>query len=535
MTCVLDVQQLKTYITLKSEVVRAVDEVSFSIQAGETFALIGESGCGKSITALSIIRLLPHTAYHPGIGKILLNGIDLLNISEMHLKKIRGQTMSMIFQDSMQALNPVFTVGEQIQEAVKLHTKCKKSELSGNVLRLMRDVQLPDPENLRNRYPHELSGGLKQRVMIAIALSGSPDLLIADEPTTALDVTIQAQVLSLLKEICKQRDLSILFITHDMAVVSEMADRVAVMKEGKIVEQAACKDFFTHPQHSYTQRLLADARATKAYNKVEKEKEPLIEVQDLKVHFPIKKGFFQRTTGFVKAVDDVSFSIAKGKTLALVGESGSGKSTIGKAILSLLDETEGKVSFEKQNLVGLDKKALSPYRRKIQVVFQDPFSALNPRMTIADIIREGMVSLDVGPKERKAQDEYIEALLFKVDLEAAHMHRYPHEFSGGQRQRIGIARTIALQPKLIVCDESVSALDISVQAQVLNLLNSLKEIFGFTYIFISHDLAVVKYMSDQLLVMNKGKIEELGDADIIYTSPKTAYTKKLIDAIPKGL
>jgi peptide/nickel transport system ATP-binding protein len=335
-----------------------------------------------------------------------------------------------------------------------------------------------------------------------------------------------------LKKICKQRDLSILFITHDMAVVSEMADRVAVMKKGEIVEQASCKDFFTHPQHAYSQRLLADARSTKAYNK-EEVSDPLIEVEALKVHFPIKKGFFQRTKGVVKAVDDVTFSIAKGKTLALVGESGSGKSTIGKAILSLLDETEGQVRFENQDLVGLDKKALSPYRRKIQVVFQDPFSALNPRMTIANIIREGMVSLDVGPKSRREQDRYIEDLLLKVDLEAAHMHRYPHEFSGGQRQRIGIARALAVEPELIICDEPTSALDVSVRTQVLDLLTRLQKESGVSYLFITHDLSIIPMIADEVAVMKEGKIVEQGLVEDVMEDPQHPYTQKLLASAPK--
>ncbi|RLA67510.1 MAG: ABC transporter ATP-binding protein, partial [Epsilonproteobacteria bacterium] len=369
--------------------------------------------------------------------------------------------------------------------------------------------------------------------MIAIALACEPELLIADEPTTALDVTIQAQVLALLKQICKQRKLSILFITHDMAVVSEMADRVAVMKEGKIVEEAECKAFFSKPKHPYTQQLLADARATKAVSKAKNKKEVLLEVEGLKVYFPIKKGFFQRRTGFVKAVDDVSFSIAKGKTLALVGESGSGKSTIGKAILSLLDETVGTVRFEKQNLIGLDKKSLSPYRRKIQVVFQDPFSALNPRMTIAEIIREGMKSLDVGPKERKAQDAYIEALLVKVELEASHMHRYPHEFSGGQRQRIGIARALAVKPELIICDEPTSALDVSVRTQVLALLTKLQKESGVSYLFITHDLSMLSMIADEVAVMQEGKIVEQGLVEEIMENPQHPYTQKLLASVPK--
>lgn len=528
MSSILSVKNLS--LTVGDETL--LDRISFDIGHGEVFALVGESGSGKSITSLAIMRLLPDVIAVSS-GDVRLKERSLFGLSELQMQKVRGKSIAMIFQEPMSALNPVMTVGSQVAEVLQVHLGLKKDQMKEKVLSLFREVALKDPEERYHWYPHQLSGGQKQRVMIAIALACEPDLLIADEPTTALDVTIQAQVLSLLKKICTQRDLSILFITHDMAVVSEMADRVAVMKDGKIVEQAACKDFFTHPEHPYTQRLLEDAMAIKALNKEDKENEPLMEVEGLKVHFPIKKGFFQRTAGFVKAVDDVSFSIAKGKTLALVGESGSGKSTIGKAILSLLDETEGKVKFEKQNLVGLDKKALSPYRRKIQVVFQDPFSALNPRMTIADIIREGMVSLGVGPKKRSAQDAYIEALLLKVDLEAVHMHRYPHEFSGGQRQRIGIARALAVEPELIICDEPTSALDVSVRTQVLDLLTKLQEESGVSYLFITHDLSIIPMIADEVAVMKEGKIVEQGLVTDVMEDPQHAYTQKLLASAPK--
>jgi peptide/nickel transport system ATP-binding protein len=528
MSSILSVKNLS--LTVGNETL--LDGVSFDIQHGEIFALVGESGSGKSLTSLAIIRLLPEVIAVRS-GDIRLQERSLFSLSESQMQKVRGKSIAMIFQEPMSALNPVMTVGSQVAEVLQVHLGLKKDQMKEKVLSLFREVALKDPEERYHWYPHQLSGGQKQRVMIAIALACEPDLLIADEPTTALDVTIQAQVLSLLKQICKQRNLSILFITHDMAVVSEMADRVAVMKEGKIVEQAGCQDFFAHTKHPYTQQLLADARTRKAYNKVENGNEALLEVEGLKVHFPIKKGFFQRTRGFVKAVDDVSFSIGKGKTLALVGESGSGKSTIGKAILSLLDETEGKVAFEKQNLVTLDKKSLSPYRRKIQVVFQDPFSALNPRMTIADIIREGMVSLDVGPKTRIAQDQYIEALLLKVDLEATHIHRYPHEFSGGQRQRIGIARALAVKPELIICDEPTSALDVSVRTQVLALLTKLQEESGVSYLFITHDLSIIPMIADEVAVMKEGKIVEQGLVEEVMENPQHPYTQTLLASAPK--
>jgi peptide/nickel transport system ATP-binding protein len=528
MSSILTIKDLS--LSVGSEIL--LDRISFEIQHGEIFALVGESGSGKSLTSLAIMRLLPE-AIAVRSGEIHLKENALFHLPESQMQNVRGKSIAMIFQEPMSALNPVMTIGSQVAEVLKVHLGLKKAQIKEKVLSLFREVALKDPEERYHWYPHQLSGGQKQRVMIAIALACEPDLLIADEPTTALDVTIQAQVLRLLKKICKQRDLSILFITHDMAVVSEMADRVAVMKKGVIVEQAACKDFFTHPKHAYTKRLLDDARATKAYSRVDKVYEPLIEVEGLKVHFPIKKGFFQRTTGYVKAVDDVTFSIAKGKTLALVGESGSGKSTIGKAILSLLDETEGEVRFEKQNLVGLDKKALSPYRRKIQVVFQDPFSALNPRMTIANIIREGMISLDVGPKSRREQDQYIEALLLKVDLEAAHMHRYPHEFSGGQRQRIGIARALAVEPELIICDEPTSALDVSVRTQVLDLLTRLQKESGVSYLFITHDLSIIPMIADEVAVMKGGKIVEQGLVEDVMENPRHPYTQKLLGSAPK--
>jgi len=530
MSSILRVKNLS--LTVGSE--RLLERIDFEIRQGEIFALVGESGSGKSLTSLAIMRLLPEVIAVSS-GDIRLKEHSLFALPEYKMQKIRGKSIAMIFQEPMSALNPVMTIGEQVAEVIKIHLGLKKDAVKNRVISLFKEVALKEPQERYNWYPHQLSGGQKQRVMIAIALACELDLLIADEPTTALDVTIQAQILTLLKKICKQRNLSILFITHDMAVVAQMADRVAVMKKGRIVEQAECKDFFTHPQHPYTQRLLQDARAVKSLSKVEKKYETLIEVENLKVYFPVKKGLFQRTRGYVKAVDDVTFSIAKGETLALVGESGSGKSTIGKAILSLLDETEGKVIFEKQNLVGLGKKALSPYRRKIQVVFQDPFSALNPRMTIGNIIREGMISLKVGPKERSKQDKYIESLLHKVELEAEHMHRYPHEFSGGQRQRIGIARALAVKPELIICDEPTSALDVSVRTQVLKLLKKLQEESGVSYLFITHDLAIVPMIADEVAVMKEGKIVEQGLVEDVMQNPQHAYTVKLLASAPKLL
>ncbi len=509
-----------------------LDHVSFGIRQGEIFALVGESGSGKSLTSLAIMQLLPE-AISITSGSICLKKKSLLALSELHMQKIRGKSIAMIFQEPMSALNPVMTIGAQVAEVLQIHLGLKKAEMKKKVISLFHEVALKDPEIRYHWYPHQLSGGQKQRVMIAIALACEPDLLIADEPTTALDVTIQAQVLVLLKDICKQRALSILFITHDMAVVSEIADSVAVMKAGTIVEQARCKAFFMHPQHPYSKRLLADAKMIKNFSSAHKEHKILLEVQNLKVHFPVKKGLLQQTVDVVKAVDDVSFSIAKGQTLALVGESGSGKSTIGKAILSLLNESEGSIRFDGHNLTTLNKKSLLPYRRKIQVVFQDPYSALNPRMTIANIIREGMVSLGVGPQGRVAQDRYIEALLLKVGLEMGHMHRYPHEFSGGQRQRIGIARALAVEPELIICDEPTSALDVSVRTQVLALFETLQRESGVSYLFITHDLSIVPMIADEVAVMKEGKIVEQGSVEDVMLHPRHPYTQRLLASAPQ--
>jgi len=506
--------------------------VSFQIQKGEIFALVGESGSGKSLTSLAIMRLLPEVI-SVSSGDILLKQNSLFALPEYEMQKIRGRSIAMIFQEPMSALNPVMTIGEQVSEVLKIHLGLKGDAARERVVSLFKEVALKDPEARYSWYPHQLSGGQKQRVMIAMALACEPDLLIADEPTTALDVTIQAQVLELLKKIREERDLSILFITHDMAVVSQMADRVAVMRQGEILEEADCKTFFAAPRHPYTQALLRDATQKRGERADRVSETALLEVEELKVHFPVKKGFFQRTVGYVKAVDGVTLHILKGKTLALVGESGSGKSTIGKAILSLLDITEGKVIFEGQDLAHLKPEALKPYRRKIQVVFQDPFSALNPRMTIGNIIREGMVSLNVGPQKRAEQDTYIKELLSKVELEASHFERYPHEFSGGQRQRIGIARALAVQPELIICDEPTSALDVSVRAQVLKLLKKLQDESGLSYLFITHDLSIIDMVADEVAVMKEGKIVEQGAVRDVMSNPQHAYTKKLLKSAPK--
>ncbi|MFT7823402.1 MAG: dipeptide ABC transporter ATP-binding protein [Sulfurimonas sp.] len=506
--------------------------VSFEIRKGEIFALVGESGSGKSLTSLAVMRLLPE-AISVSSGDIGLKGESLFTLPESLMQQIRGKSIAMIFQEPMSALNPVMTIGEQVAEVIRLHLGLKKEAVKERVVSLFREVALKDPGERYHWYPHQLSGGQKQRVMIAIALACEPDLLIADEPTTSLDVTIQAQVLALLQKIRDDRELSILFITHDMGVVAEMADRVAVMRHGEIVEEADRERFFNAPQHPYTQSLLRDAMARGERGKRTVEKCRLLEVRDLRVHFPIKKGLFQRTVGYVKAVDGVTFFIPKGKTLALVGESGSGKSTIGQAILSLVSATEGAVTYATQNLTRLTHKELLPYRRKIQIVFQDPFSALNPRMTIGEIIHEGMVSLGVGPQDRGWQERRIRELLLKVELEEEHAGRYPHEFSGGQRQRIGIARALAVEPELIICDEPTSALDVSVRAQILALLKKLQQESGVSYLFITHDLSIVPAIADEVAVMKEGKIVEQGTVKEVMEHPQERYTKRLLAAAPK--
>jgi len=510
---------------------KVLDNISFSIKKGETFALVGESGSGKSLTSLAIMRLLPQAVKVSG-GDVLLHRESLFSLPEYLMQKVRGKKIAMIFQEPMSALNPVMTIGEQVAEVLRLHLNLGSTEAKARVISLFEEVALPKASTRYDWYPHQLSGGQKQRVMIAMALACEPDLLIADEPTTALDVTVQAQVLDLLHTIKQKRQLSILFITHDMAVVSQVADKVAVMRKGEIVETAEAVHFFKNPQHAYTKRLLADALGMQGSRK-QKEGSRLLEVRNLKVYFPVRKGVFQRTVGYVKAVDNVSIAIERGKTLALVGESGSGKSSLGQAILSLVPVTEGEIRFEGRVLNRLDRTALKPYRQKIQVIFQDPFLALDPRMSIGDILREGMESLGVGPKERSAQDSYLRALLKRVDLDPDYLYRYPHEFSGGQRQRIGIARALAVEPELIICDEPTSALDVTVRAQVLALLKKIQEETGVSYLFITHDLSLITTIADDVAVMKEGCIVEQGDAETIMHNPTHPYTRTLLAAAPK--
>ncbi|MDA3807787.1 MAG: dipeptide ABC transporter ATP-binding protein [Thiomicrorhabdus sp.] len=521
-----------------------INDISFSIESGEIFALVGESGSGKSLTSLAIMRLLPE-ALQVTAGEISLNQTELFALPEYQMQKIRGRQVAMIFQEPMTSLNPVMKVGEQVAEVLRVHLKIRGKQARQKVVSLFEEVGLPQANDRYDWYPHQLSGGQMQRVMIAMALACEPDLLIADEPTTALDVTIQAQVLELLKSIRDKRGLSILFITHDMGVVSEMADRVAVMKQGEIVEQADKDHFFSNPQHPYTQQLLADAIPKQSFKPII-DTNALLQINDLKVHFPVKKGLFQRTVGYVKAVDGVTLTIKKGQTLALVGESGSGKSTIGQAILKLVNSTSGSVDFSTPGVgeagiesivdfTALTEKQMKPFRKKVQVIFQDPFSALNPRMTISEIIREGMDSLQVGSRDKKDQDARIEELLEQVGLLSEHKYRFPHEFSGGQRQRIGIARALAVEPELIICDEPTSALDVTVRAQVLNLLEELQQKYQLSFLFITHDLSIIPAIAHEVAVMKEGRIVEQGSVEQVMRFPKHEYTQALLNSAPKLL
>ena len=577
----LEFKNLVTEFHTEGTTVKAVNDISFTLNRGETVGVVGESGSGKSVTSLSAMRLIPSP---PGIisgGSIVFHTkdgekVDLLKISDEEMRSYRGNDLAMIFQEPMTSLNPVFTCGDQVLEAIILHQKLNKDDAKKLTIELFKKVQLPDPERIFNTYPHQISGGQKQRVMIAMAMSCEPSVLIADEPTTALDVTVQKTILLLMQKLQVEKNMGILFITHDLGVIAELADKVVVMYKGKIVEQGNVWEIFTNPQHPYTKGLLAcrpplekrysflptvgdfmktDSKGDVFDNNIsvedftkdlvisdlerdKKQKElfaktPVLKLKNLKTFFPIRNGFFGGISNYVKAVNNVSFDVYPGETLGLVGESGCGKTTIGRTILRLEDSTEGSILYKNKDIVKMNSDELRDFRKEVQIIFQDPYSSLNPRMTIGNAIMEPMQVHKIlnSDEERK---ERVKELLKKVNLDPSHFYRYPHEFSGGQRQRIGIARALAVNPKFIICDESVSALDVSVQAQVLNLLNSLKEEFGLTYIFISHDLSVVKYMSDRMVVMQEGEVEEMGDADQIYNSPKTEYTKKLIDAIPEG-
>jgi len=594
----IEINDLKTYFHTDGKTVRAVDGLSVSIALGHTLGLVGESGSGKSVTSLSIMRLLPDVSARIEGGSISFLGKDLVKLPRPEMQSIRGSDISMIFQEPGTSLNPVFRSGAQVAEAIMLHQDVSKAEALKRTVDLFEEVGIPDPQRRVNSYPHEMSGGQKQRVMIAMALSCNPKLLIADEPTTALDVTIQAQILDLIRKLRDERGMSILFITHDLGVIADIADDVAVMFRGKIVEHSSVLDIFENPQHAYTRGLLAcrpklenefkrlptvtdfmditedaagnvtvienavnDDRLEKlvgtgrgrllhpkselaqlghAWDElkhaadtttVSENTKPLLTVNDLKVHYPIRQGVFSRVSDYVRAVDGISFNVYKGQTLGLVGESGCGKTTTGRAILRLIPITDGSVVFDGADLAVIRREELRQMRHRIQIIFQDPYSSLNPRMTVEAMLTEAMkVHRIGGPRHRRR--ERAAQLLEEVGLQADHLTRYPHEFSGGQRQRICIARSLAVEPEFIICDESVSALDVSVQAQVLNLLKTLQEQHKLTYIFISHDLSVVKFMSDMMAVMNEGKIVEFGPSEDIYAKPKESYTKRLISAIP---
>ncbi|WP_271392269.1 ABC transporter ATP-binding protein [Aequorivita sinensis] len=559
-TPLISIKDLVLSFGNKKKKTEVLHTISFDVFENEILGIVGESGSGKSVTSLALMGLLPKKQTNLS-GEILFQGNDLLKYDEKKFRKIRGSEIAMIFQEPMSALNPSLKCGFQVSEILMLHLNMNASEAKKETISLFEKVKLPRPNEIYNSYPHQISGGQMQRVMIAMAIACKPKLLIADEPTTALDVTVQKEIISLLKSIQKETKMAMLFISHDLSLVSEIADRVLVMYKGNIVESATTEEIFKNPQNEYTKALLASRpslnvrlaelptiasiadksfkpREIKATERAKKHKQiytqsPILEIVNLEKYYFSNVGLFAKTE-VVKAVDNVSFSVFEGETLGLVGESGCGKSTLGKTILQLEKATAGSIKYRGKELTTLSKTDIRNLRKEIQIIFQDPFSSLNPRLMIGEALMEPMEVHGLG-KNKKERRERVISLLDRVGLDETYFYRYPHELSGGQRQRVGIARTVIVEPKLVICDESVSALDISVQAQVLNLLNELKNDYGFTYIFISHDLAVVKYMSDQLLVMNKGKIEELGDADEIYENPQTKYSKKLIQAIPKGI
>lgn len=567
LTPLLKISRLQVSFLREGKWNKAVDGIDLEIFKGQTLGLVGESGSGKSVSSLAIMRLLDQRNSRVTAEEMLLNGKPMTRLGEKQMQQLRGKQIAMIFQEPMTSLNPVFRCGFQVAEAILAHEPVSKKQAYERVLSLFRQVKLPRPEAIWRAYPHELSGGQKQRVMIAMAIACNPDLLIADEPTTALDVTVQKEILLLLKQLQQETGMSMIFITHDLAVIAEIADTVAVMHQGKVVESGPVDQVMQHPQHPYTRGLLAcrpplhvrlkrlpvvkeflndqwpggsdqiisELQLTPAVRKERHHQlyaqDPLLRVEKLSTWYPLRKGIFGRVYDHVKAVDEVSFEVYPGETLGLVGESGCGKTTLGRSILRLHEPTSGRIFYDGIEVTSLNHAGLRALRQKMQIVFQDPYSSLNPRLTIGSAIAEPMLVHKLQTNEHKRRNKACE-LLEQVGLEAAHFGRYPHEFSGGQRQRICIARALAVSPQLIICDESVSALDVSVQAQVLNLLNDLKRTFGFTYIFISHDLSVVRFMSDRVLVMNHGRMEELAEADKLFQNPQSEYTRKLIAAIP---
>lgn len=559
----LRINDLSIDFIAESGTTRALRNISLSVIRNEILAIVGESGSGKSVTALSILQLLPKIANVTN-GEIIFSEdgqkeIDLTRLSKKELQQIRGDKIAMIFQEPMTSLNPVFRCGSQVAESLKLHKKLSGSDAKQQAIEWFRKVRLPEPEKVFSKYPHQLSGGQKQRVMIAIAMCCKPALLICDEPTTALDVTVQKNILQLIKDLQQEEKMGVIFITHDLGVVSEIADNIAVMYKGEIVENNAVKEIFRNPQHPYTKGLLAcrpilhqrGGRLPTVSDFLDEGKSPisnteqqqeirtvektlpeiLLHVKELSVWFPGKRNLLGKSLSFTKAVDGVSFEVTKGETLGLVGESGCGKTTLGRTMLRLIEPTAGEIIYNGMELTKKPISEITPLRKDIQLIFQDPYSSLNPRLTIGAAITEPLKVHGLYKNEKQRKEKVMD-LLEKVDLEASHFNRYPHEFSGGQRQRIVIARALALNPSFIICDEPVSALDVSVQAQVLNLLNDIKKEFGFTAIFISHDLSVVRYISDRIMVMHKGKIVEQGNADDIYYHPNNEYTKNLVASIP---
>ncbi|MCR9287230.1 MAG: ABC transporter ATP-binding protein [Bacteroidetes bacterium] len=568
---ILNIEGLKIHFDTENKVVCAVDDIAFQLSQGRTIGIVGESGSGKSLTALSIMNLVPKSASVS--GKVFYKQRDILSLEQKEIEKIRGGEIAMIFQEPMTSLNPVYKCGTQISESIQWHQKISKEVAKKKVIELFEKVKLSNVERIYEAYPHQLSGGQKQRVMIAMALSCQPKLLIADEPTTALDVTVQRAILDLLIELKHEFQMAVIFISHDLGVIAEIADDVLVMHKGKIVEEGSVEEIFTNPKHPYTKGLVAcrppldrklrrlpvledfleidyneegelllKEKAKGAVNHLQFDREnanmdkrnPILVVKDLKKWFPVTTNFLGKPIDFTKAVDGVSFDVVKGETLGLVGESGSGKTTLGRSILRLIEPTMGKINYRGNDLVKMSNQAFQKLRKEFQIIFQDPYSSLNPRKYIGSSILEPLTFHNMYDSKNARKEKVIE-LLELVGLKSDHYFRMPHEFSGGQRQRICIARALAMQPKFLVCDECVSSLDVSIQAQILNLLMELKEKHDLTYIFISHDLSVVKFMSDRIMVMKDGRIEEIGDAEDVYRNPQSLYTQKLISAIPRGL